>query len=129
MRLTLIVLYILSYLTCHSQRIAVDHLYAIWHLDKYSDEEAYYHPPAKETNDYLDLQPDKTYKAVVEGKAETGRWLYNTNGKYIELAAADGTREKLYIHHLSSRSLVISYDDDQYRMWEVHYVASKRPSR
>ena len=110
-------------LSAHTQKINQDDLYTFWHLDKYSDKEQYYHPPKKEAEDYLAFKKDMSYTAVSEGKKSHGTWFFNTNGKYIELLPVAGEKEKLYIYFLSNRSMVVAYDTDKFRSWEVHYVA------
>ncbi|MDN5213028.1 hypothetical protein QQ020_13255 [Fulvivirgaceae bacterium BMA12] len=109
--------------TSYAQKINQEDLYTIWLLDKYSDEEEYYLPPKKEVGDSLAFKQDMTYTAVFEGKKSNGTWLLNTNGKYIELLSDQGEREKLYIHFLSNKSMVVTYDTDEFRIWEVHYVS------
>ena len=80
----------------------------------------------KRRKDYLAFKMDMSYTAVSEGKKSHGTWLLNTNGKYIELLSGEGKKEKLYIYFLSNRSLVVAYDTDKYRLWEVHYVSLNR---
>ncbi|UOY08033.1 copper resistance protein NlpE [Muricauda sp. SCSIO 64092] len=108
----------------YAQKINQEDLYAIWHLDKYSDDESYYFPPKKEAEDYLSLNRDGTYVSVSEGKQGDGTWIFNANGKYIELESKAGKKEKFHIHFLSGKSMVVTYDTDEYRIWEVHYVSS-----
>ncbi len=110
-------------LCAYAQKISLEDLYAFWRLDKYSDEEQYYLPPKKEMGDYLHFNRDMTYTAVSEGEKSSGTWLLNANGKYIELRPVQGEKEKLYIHFLSNKSMVVTYDTDEYRIWEVHFVS------
>lgn len=120
--LTFIVLSIIS-LTSYAQKINQEDLHTTWLLDKYSDEEQYYLPPKKEVGDHLTFKQDMTYTAVSEGEKNNGTWLLNSNGKYIELLSGQGKKEKLYIHFLSNKSMVVTYDADEFRIWEVHYVS------
>ncbi|WKN42072.1 hypothetical protein [Tunicatimonas pelagia] len=108
-----------------AQKINQQDLYQTWTIDKYSDDETYYAPPKKERGDYMTLKADGTYVAVLEGERNTGSWMYNANGQYIELMYSNKEQEKLYIHWLSDKSMVGTYDTDEYRIWEVHYVSSK----
>ncbi|MEM7487062.1 MAG: lipocalin family protein [Bacteroidota bacterium] len=107
----------------HSQKLEKEDLYRTWHLDKYSDAEAYYKPSKKEIGDYFIFKEDMTYTIKSEGELSSGTWMFNTNGNYIELKERDGDTEKLYVYFLSKKSLVFSYDTDEYRIWEVHYVS------
>ena len=100
-------------------------LYNTWYLDKYSDEEAYFQPPKKELGDYITFNEDMTFEAKSEGEINTGTWMFNTNGNYLELKSKNSKPEKLYIYFLSKKSLVVIYDVDEYRVWEVHYVSCK----
>ncbi|WP_422858484.1 hypothetical protein ACOKFD_14035 [Flagellimonas sp. S174] len=120
--LMFILLSIIS-LTSYAQKINQEDLYTTWLLDKYSDEEQYYLPPKKEVGDRLTFKQDMSYTVVSEGKKSNGTWLLNTNGKYIELLSDKGKKEKLYIHFLSNKSMVVTYDTDEFRIWEVHYVS------
>ena len=129
MKNRILIVFSLVSLSAHTQKINQDDLYTFWHLDKYSDEEQYYHPPKKEAEDYLGFNRDMTYTVVSEGKKAHGTWLLNTNGKYIELLSGEGKKEKLYIYFLSNRSLVVAYDADKYRLWEVHYVSLNREGK
>ena len=122
--------YLLAFLVFASfnvlaQKIDQQDLYQTWLIDKYSDDQDYYAPPKKELEDYITLKPDGTYISVSEGENRTGSWMYNANGRYIELADSNKKKEKLYIHWLSDKSMVGTYDTDEYRIWEVHYVSSK----
>jgi hypothetical protein len=125
MKKTLILTLTLIAINLSAQKINQEDLYATWHLDKYSDAEQYYHLPKKEIGDYLSLNQDMSYTAVSEGEMSNGSWFYNTNGKYLELKSEDKTKEKIYIHFLSNNSMVVTYDSDEYRVWEIHYVSSK----
>ena len=109
----------------HAQKIDQKDLYALWELDKYSDEEQYYLPPKKEMEDYLAFNEDMTYTSVSEGEKSEGTWMLNANGKYIEKISNQGKKEKIYIHFLSDKSMVVTYDTDEYRVWEVHYISLK----
>ncbi|MEM9857767.1 MAG: hypothetical protein AAF843_10435 [Bacteroidota bacterium] len=109
----------------YAQKIDKEQLYTTWCLDKYSDAEEYYQPPKKEIGDYIMLNKDMTYKARSEGDVGTGTWMFNTNGNYIELKDEEKEAEKLYVYFLSEQSLVVVYDVDEYRVWEVHYVSCK----
>ena len=109
----------------NAQKINETDLYQTWIIDKYSDDESYYAPPKKEMGDYIEIRLDGSYVSVFEGESGSGRWIYNANGKYIELIDSKEGREKLYIHWLSDKSMVGTYDTDEYRIWEVHYVSSK----
>ncbi|MEM1321721.1 MAG: hypothetical protein AAGG75_15795 [Bacteroidota bacterium] len=125
MKVTLVIPFFLLFLHASAQTINPLALYNTWKLDKYSDAEEYYLPPQKEMKDYISFRKDSTYKAVSEGQAVEGSWILNTNGQYIELKATNGKKEKLYLHFLSDQSMVVTYDTDEYRIWEVHYVSSK----
>ena len=125
MKVLLTFLYIMISVGSYAQKINQKHLYTVWHLDKYSDDEHYYFPPTKEAEDYLSLNSDMTYVSVSEGKKDEGTWIFNANGNYIELKAQEGKKEKFYIHFLSCKSMVVTYDTDEYRIWEVHYISSK----
>ena len=116
--------FLFLFLSCQlfAQKISEDKLCTTWHLDKYSDAEAYYYPPAAELQDYLKLTPDKTYQTVSEGEEAKGTWMLNTNGSYLELKSDEGEVTRLYIQFLTDKSLVITYDEDLYRAWEVHFV-------
>ncbi|MEM8508677.1 MAG: hypothetical protein AAF717_12645 [Bacteroidota bacterium] len=120
-----IVFTLLSFIswTSHAQKINQEDLYTFWHLDKYSDEEQYYFPPKKEAEDYLAFEMDMSYTEVSEGVKNNGTWFFNTNGKYIELRSGAGEKKKLYLHFLSDKSMVVTYDTDAFRSWEVHYVS------
>ncbi len=107
-----------------AQKIDQQDLYQTWVIDKYSDDEAYYAPPKKELQDYISLKPDGTFVAVSEGRNSSGSWIFNANGKYVELIDHKGEKEKFYIHWLSNMSMVGTYDTDEYRIWEVHYVSA-----
>ena len=106
-----------------AQQIDRSHLLSRWCLDKYSDEADYYKVPRIEQEDFLRFNKDMTFEARTEGEPSTGTWMLNTNGTYLELRHKDGTLEKIYILFLTSRSLVLMYDTDEYRAWEVHYTA------
>ncbi|MEM9671034.1 MAG: lipocalin family protein [Cyclobacteriaceae bacterium] len=108
-----------------AQKIDKHTLCQTWYLDKYSDEEEYYLPPKKEEGDYMTLRKDMTYEAQSEGTLSSGTWMLNTNGKYLELKDGNRKVEKLYVYFASDKSLVVVYDVDEYRIWEVHYVSSK----
>ncbi|MEM9681063.1 MAG: hypothetical protein AAF901_12145 [Bacteroidota bacterium] len=125
MKIVLLLLLFLISLSTYAQKVSQENLYRTWHLDKYSDEEQYYFPPKNEMTDSITLNTDMTYQLVSEGEPETGSWLFNANGKYVEFRSEKGRKEKFYIHFLSSRSMVVTYDTDEYRIWEVHYVSSK----
>ena len=112
-------------ISSYAQKINPENFYTTWQLDKYSDEEEYYLPPKKEMEDYISLHPDMTYQSVSEGKMSEGSWIFNTNGKYIELKDKEEKKEKFYIHFLSDKSMVVTYDTDEHRIWEVHYISSK----
>ncbi len=129
MKRMILMVFSLVSLSAYAQKINQEDLYTFWYLDKYSDEEQYYHPPKKEAEDYLAFNQDMTYTEVSEGKKSHGTWLLNTNGKYIELLSGEGKKEKLYIYFLSNRSMVVAYDSDKYRLWEVHYVSLKREGK
>ena len=105
-----------------AQKLDEKQLYATWHLDKYSDDEAYYNPPAAEREDYLSLARDKTYQFRTEGEESQGTWMLNTNGNYLELKSTEGETIRIYIQFLTDKSLVITFDEDLSRAWEVHYV-------
>ncbi|MEO1023151.1 MAG: hypothetical protein AAFW89_11465 [Bacteroidota bacterium] len=107
----------------HAQKIDNIHFYTTWSLDKYSENGEYYFPPKKERGDYISLNPDMTFTSKAEGKDSSGTWIFNANGKYIELKSASGDIEKLYIHFLSDKSMIVTYDVDKYRLWHVHYVS------
>ncbi|UII75725.1 copper resistance protein NlpE [Flagellimonas sp. HMM57] len=107
----------------HAQKFEKENLYSIWYLDKYSDAEAYYKPSKKEIGDYFTFNKDMTYSLKSEGEPSSGTWMFNTNGNYIELKEEDGNTEKLYVYFLSKKSFVFSYDTDEYRIWEAHYVS------
>ncbi|MEM1136676.1 MAG: hypothetical protein AAGI07_12640 [Bacteroidota bacterium] len=109
----------------YAQKFDKNDLFAKWQLDKYSDDESYYKVPKKEIGDYIHLKKDMTYESRSEGETSTGTWMLNTNGTYFELKDADGKKEKIYIHFSSSKTLVVMYDADEYRVWEVHYVSCK----
>ncbi|MGD1842830.1 MAG: lipocalin family protein [Thermonemataceae bacterium] len=125
MKIVLLLLLFLISLSTYAQKISQEDLYQTWYLDKYSDEEQYYLPPKKEMTDYITLNTDMTYQLVSEGEPETGSWLFNANGEYVELKSKKGRKEKFYIYFLSSKSMVVTYDTDEYRIWEVHYISSK----
>lgn len=120
--LTLFVLPVL-FGSLYAQKIDKENLYRTWYLDKYSDEAQYYPPPKKEIGDYITLNADMTYTAITQGELDSGTWVLNTNGTYLELKSADDHIEKMYIYFLSTRSLVVVYDVDEHRAWEVHYVS------
>ncbi len=109
----------------HAQKIDKQDLYRTWYLDKYSDAEEYYLPPKKEIGDYITLRKDMTYEAQSEGVLDSGTWMLNTNGSYLELKGSSQETQKLYVYFVSPKSLVVIYDVDEYRIWEVHYVSSK----
>ncbi|MEO0333999.1 MAG: hypothetical protein AAF223_20380 [Bacteroidota bacterium] len=109
----------------HAQKFEKEDLYRTWCLDKYSDEEAYYEPAKKEVGDYISLKKDMTYEIKSEGELDTGTWMLNTNGNYLELKGEEGKAEKLYLYFLSTQSMVFTYDVDEYRIWEAHYVSCK----
>ncbi|MEL6537836.1 MAG: hypothetical protein AAFQ98_20620 [Bacteroidota bacterium] len=121
-RLLLLCFALISWST-QAQKIAQEDLYTTWQLDKYSDEEQYYAPPKKEIGDYIALKQDMTYTAVSEGEQEAGTWIFNANGGYVELKTEEGEKEKFYLHFLSGRTMVVTYDTDEYRVWEAHYVS------
>ena len=125
MQKLLLIPFLLISASMYAQKINPENLYTTWQLDKYSDEEEYYLPPKKEIGDYISLNSDMTYKALSEGQISEGSWIFNANGKYIELKEKKGKKEKFYIHFLSDKSMVVTYDTDAYRIWEVHYVALK----
>lgn len=129
MKSTILLLLSLVSLSSYAQKINQEDLYTSWYLDKYSDEAQYYLPPKKEAEDYMVFNEDMTYTAVFEGQKSNGTWLLNTNGKYIELRPVKGEKEKLYIHFLSDKSMVVTYDTDEYHVWEVHYVSFKKESK
>lgn len=108
--------------TLFAQKLKEDQLYSTWYLDKYSDAEAYYHPPTAELQDYLTLTRDKTYQSRAEGGQSEGTWMLNTNGNYLELKSTEGETTRIYVQFVTDKSLVVTYDDDLYRAWEVHYV-------
>lgn len=108
-----------------AQKIDPQDLHQTWVIDKYSDDEEYYAPPKKELADYISLKPNGKYVAVSGGENSSGSWIYNANGKYIELIDSEEKKEKFYIHWLSNTSMVGTYDTDEYRIWEVHYISSK----
>ena len=114
------------FVNVNAQKINLDDFYGTWQLDKYSDDEQYYHPPKKEMGDVIRLNQDMTFTTVSEGKKTQGTWLYNTNGRYIEFKEEQGTKEKMAIHFLSKKSMVATYDTDEYRIWEVHFVKEKQ---
>jgi len=120
-RLLFMVFCLLSF-SINAQSINVDNFYGKWQLDKYSDDEQYYHLPKKETKDYIDLGKNMTFTAVSEGEKTSGTWLFNTNGKYIEFRYENGDKEKIFIYFLSEKSMVITYDVDEYRVWEMHFI-------
>ncbi|MEM6840642.1 MAG: hypothetical protein AAF632_00320 [Bacteroidota bacterium] len=114
----------------YAQKFEKEDLYRTWCLDKYSDEETYYEPPKKEVGDYIRLKEDMTYEVKSEGVLDSGTWMLNTNGNYLELKSDPGTSpgqegkaEKLYLYFLSTQSMVFTYDVDEYRIWEAHYVS------
>lgn len=109
----------------YAQKIEKADLYRTWHLDKYSDEEAYFQPPRKETKYYITFREDMTFEEKSEGEVGSGTWMLNTNGSYVETKSKAGETEKRYVYFLSEASLVVGYDDDRYRIWEVHYVAGE----
>ena len=113
----------------YAQKINQEDLYTTWYLDKYSDDANYYLPPKKEAKDYLSFKNDGTYVSVSEGEQDQGTWIFNANGKYIELESKAGKKEKFHIHFLSGKSMVVTYDTDEYRIWEVHYVSSNTGNR
>ncbi len=125
MRLLIIIACCLASLNTIAQKINPDDFYGTWRLDKYSDAEQYYHPPKKETGDYITLNEDMTFITVSEGEKTKGTWIYNTNGQYVEFREEKGKREKIFIHFLSEISMVATYDTDEYRTWEVHFVNKK----
>ncbi|TRX48695.1 hypothetical protein FNH22_28445 [Fulvivirga sp. M361] len=109
----------------YAQKIDKEDLYRTWYLDKYSDATEYYQPPKKETDDFITFHKNMTFNAKTEGELSSGTWMLNTNGNYLELKYERNDSEKLYIYFLSTRSLVLMYDTDEYRIWEVHYVSGK----
>ena len=109
----------------YAQKIDKEDLYRTWYLDKYSDAAEYYQPPKKEMGDYITFHKNMTFNAKSEGELSSGTWMLNTNGNYLELKYERNETEKLYIYFLSTRSLVLMYDIDEYRIWEVHYVSCK----
>ncbi|MEM9363769.1 MAG: hypothetical protein AAGA43_14110 [Bacteroidota bacterium] len=123
MKSILFVLTLAVFVTSHAQKITQEDLYTTWILNKYSDEEQYYFPSKREVGDRFTFKQDMTYLSVSEGEKSNGTWLFNSNGKYIELLSEQRKKEKLYIHFLSHRSMVVTYDTDEYRVWEVHYVS------
>ncbi|MBV6646723.1 MAG: hypothetical protein KI790_14800 [Cyclobacteriaceae bacterium] len=115
--------FLLGTAQAHAQKSNIEDLCRIWYLDKYSDDEAYYHPPKKEEGEFISFKEDMTYEAKSAGEMTSGTWMLNTNGNYIELKDAELKTEKIYIHFVSRRSLVVTYDTDAYRTWEVHYIS------
>ena len=126
MRPLIVIICCLVAVGIHAQSISPNNFYGIWHLDKYSDAEQYYHPPKKEGRDYIALRRDMTCTTVAEGEKTEGTWLYNTNGQYLELRMENEEKEKLFVHYLSAKSMVATYDTDEYRVWEVHFVKEKQ---
>ncbi len=119
----------LASIAANAQNIDVNDLYGLWQLDKYSDAEQYYQVPKKEIGDYIQLNEKMTFIVVSEGEKATGTWLFNTNGKYIEFRYEDGEKEKVFVHFLSNKSMVITYDEDEYRLWEAHFVKKQEKTK
>jgi len=113
----------LSFCGLQAQEISKNLLSKTWHLDKYADDEDYHPLPEEELGDYLHLREDMTFAARLEGEVESGTWMLNTNGAYLELKYANGEKDKLYIIYSTNRTLVLIYDIDEYREWELHYVS------
>jgi len=125
MKALLVISLFLAAIQLKAQQIQEELLFNTWYLDKYSDEEQYLTPSKRELDDFIALSPDKTYEAVFEGEQESGTWMLNTNGNYVELKDASDIKGRFYIYHLSSRSLVLVFDEDEHRVWEVHYTSCK----
>ena len=107
----------------YAQKIDKNNLFNTWYLDKYADEKDYYKVPKIERGDYILLKEDMTFESISEGEMKKGTWMLNTNGTYIEVKHDNGELEKMYIVYVTSRTLVLMYDVDEYREFEAHYVS------
>ncbi|EAY28609.1 lipocalin-like domain-containing protein [Microscilla marina] len=114
--------------TCYetkAQNIHKKNLTKKWKLSTYKYGKTHYKPSKQEQRDYILLKDDLTYVSLDKGKAATGKWKLNTNGKFIRLWNKKGESIRFFIQTLTLNRLVLKADLKDMREIDIHYVSTK----
>ncbi|OJJ19171.1 hypothetical protein BKI52_20375 [marine bacterium AO1-C] len=108
-----------------SQQITKKNLTKKWKLVGYQYGKTMHKPSSKERGDYILLRNNLTYVSVSEGKTETGKWSFNTNGKYLRFWGKNGESIRFFVQALKTNRLVLKADIEDMRAIDIHYVPTK----
>ncbi len=103
-----------TYLTVY-QNLNKNSLLKRWDLYTYEMDQKQYKTAKAEKDDYIHFKSNMTFVSKFEGKAESGHWMYNTNGSYIELIDGDGEKLKAFVISITAEHLVLQFDLDELR--------------
>ena len=119
-------LILISILSLTAQDITKEALCKKWYISHYKYLWKKYDPEAIEKNDYIFLKSDMTFISVDGGEKSTGRWTFNTGGKYVQLYNKDGENLKLEIEEITNTEFVFEIDDEEMKGLEIHYSSTKK---